>query len=196
MKFLFDFFPILLFFIAFKLYDIYVATAVAIVSSIIQVGFVWYRHRRVEKMHLITLALIVVLGGATLLLHDETFIKWKPTVVNWAFALAFLGSQFSQKNLVQRMMEEHIILTSKTVWKRLNLAWVAFFLLMGVVNLYVAFHFDTDTWVNFKLFGMMGLTFLFVIAQSIYLSQYMATGPDDNPDHPMTKPQLPSDRQL
>ena len=97
MKFFFDLFPILLFFITFKLYDIYVATAVAILASVTQVGFVWQRHHRVENMHLVTLALIIILGGATLLLHDETFIKWKPTVVNWAFAVMFLGSQFIGK---------------------------------------------------------------------------------------------------
>lgn len=174
MKFLFDFFPILLFFIAFKLYDIYVATAVAILASIAQVGWVWKKSHRVETMHLITLGLIVILGGATLLFHDETFIKWKPTLVNWAFAIAFLGSQFiGPKNLLRRLMEEHISVTTEVVWTRLNLAWVLFFITMGLVNLYVAFHFSTDTWVNFKLFGMMGLTFLFVILQSFYLAQYV-----------------------
>lgn len=174
MKFLLDFFPILLFFIAFKLYDIYVATAVAILASFAQVGWVWKKSHRVETMHLITLGLIVILGGATLLFHDETFIKWKPTLVNWAFAIAFLGSQFiGSKNLLRRLMEEHISVTAEIVWTRLNLAWVLFFITMGLVNLYVAFHFSTDTWVNFKLFGMMGLTFLFVILQSFYLAQYV-----------------------
>lgn len=192
MKFLFDFFPILLFFIAYKLYDIYVATATAIIASFLQVGVVWIQHRRVEKMHLITLLLIVVLGGATLLLHDETFIKWKPTVVNWAFAVTFLGSQFvSNKNLVQRMMDEHIKVTSEVVWKYLNLGWVTFFITMGLVNLYVAFHYDTNTWVNFKLFGMMGLTFLFVIIQGIYLSQYVVPDPDDETQ--TTRPLPPPD---
>ncbi len=176
MKFLFDFFPILLFFIAYKLYDIYVATAVIIVASLVQVSWVWVKHHRVENMHLVTLVLVVVLGGATLLLHDETFIKWKPTVVNWAFALAFLGSQFiGQKNFIQRMLEGQITVTVPQVWSYLNLAWVIFFTFMGIVNLYVAFHFDTNTWVNFKLFGMMGLTLLFVIGQSFYLAQYIVT---------------------
>lgn len=184
MKFLFDFFPILLFFIAFKLYDIYVATAVAMLASFLQVGFSWRKHHRLETMHLVTLILIVVLGGATLLLHDETFIKWKPTVVDWAFALAFLASQFiGKKNLIQRMMEEHITLTSEIYWTRLNIAWIIFFVSLGFLNLYVAFNFDTNTWVNFKLFGMMGLTLLFVIAQSFYLAQYMVSSEDDKPQH-------------
>ncbi len=105
MKFLYDFFPILLFFIAYKLYGIYAATVVAIAASLVQVGMFWLKHRRFENMHLITLALILVLGGLTLWLQDETFIKWKPTIVNWAFAAAFLGSRFiGEKTLVERMM--------------------------------------------------------------------------------------------
>jgi len=174
MKFLYDFFPILLFFISYKFYDIYVATAVAIVASFVQVGWFWIRHRRIERMHLITLALITILGGATLLLHDATFIKWKPTVVNWAFGLVLLGSQFiGKKPIVQRMMETNIKLTTDHIWTRLNLSWVIFFIALGFINLYVAFNFDENTWVNFKLFGMFGITFLFVIAQSMYLMRYM-----------------------
>jgi intracellular septation protein len=174
MKFLFDLFPILLFFIAYKLYDIYVATAVIIIASLGQVSWVWLKHHRIENMHLVTLVLVIVLGGATLLLHDETFIKWKPTIVNWAFALAFLGSQVvGKKNLIQRMLESQISVTVPQVWNYLNMAWITFFVVMGLVNWYVAFHFDTNTWVNFKLFGMMGLTLVFVIGQSFYLAQYM-----------------------
>jgi intracellular septation protein len=173
MKMLFDFLPILLFFVAYKLYNIYVATAVIIVATILQVAWTWMRHRRIENMHLITLAFVVVLGGATLLLHDEMFIKWKPTVVNWIFALAFLGSQFIGKPIVQRLMESQVAVTTEKVWGRLNLGWVSFFTLMGFVNLYVAYNFSTDFWVNFKLFGMLGLTVFFVILQSVYLMQYL-----------------------
>jgi intracellular septation protein len=174
MKFLFDLFPIVLFFIAYKVYDIYVATAVIIVASIIQVVWFWFKHHRIEKMHLITLALVVTLGGATLLLHDENFIKWKPTIVNWAFAIAFFGSHFiGQKTLLQRMLDSQIEVTKQYVWKVLNIAWVAFFVIMGIINLYVAFNFDTNTWVNFKLFGLMGLTLIFVIGQGIYLARYI-----------------------
>jgi intracellular septation protein len=176
MKFLFDLLPVLLFFAAYKLYDIWVATVVAIAAAVVQVGLTWVRHRRVEKMHLVTLALIVVLGGATLAFHDETFIKWKPTLVNWLFAVVFLGSQFiGERNLVERMMS-HAVSVPRVIWSRLNLAWVTFFTVLGVVNLYVAFTFDTDTWVDFKLYGLMGLTLGFVVAQSFYLARHMEAG--------------------
>ncbi len=173
MKLLYDFFPILLFFIAYQAYDIYVATAVAIAASAAQVGWSWSRRGRVEPMHLVTLGLVVVLGGATLLLRDEAFIKWKPTVVNWLFAAAFLASQLvGRRPLVQRMMARTLTLPDP-VWARLNLSWVAFFLLLGAANLYVAYAYDTDTWVHFKLFGMLGLTVLFVLGQVLYLGRYL-----------------------
>lgn len=173
MKFLFDFFPILLFFVAFKMWDIFIATGVAIVATFVQVGLFWAKHRRFERMHLITLALIVVFGGLTIALRDETFIKWKPTLLNWLFGAAFLGSQFiGKKPLVQRMLETNFSLPD-AIWGRLNLIWIVFFTVMGAVNLYVAYTFDTETWVNFKLFGMMGLTILFVIAQAFYLARHM-----------------------
>jgi len=173
MKFLTDFFPILLFFVAYKVYDIYVATAVAIAAAFVQVGYQYWRHRKVEKMHLITLGLLVFFGGMTLILRDPTFIKWKPTVVNWLFSAAFIASPlFGGKTLSERMMS-HAIQLPAPVWSRLNLAWALFFLSMGCLNLYVAFSFDENTWVNFKLFGMMGITFLFVIAQGFYLARYM-----------------------
>lgn len=181
MKFLFDFFPILLFFLAYKVYDIYVATAVAIAASFIQVGWFWLQYRRVEKMHVITLLMITVLGGATLIFHDETFIKWKVSVVNWLFGLAFLGSQFiGKKPIVQRMMEASVALPQQ-IWGRLNSAWALFFIATGFLNLYVAYNFDTDTWVNFKMFGMIGLTFLFIIAQAIFIGRYIK-----EPEEPAT----------
>lgn len=173
MKMLFDFFPIILFFVAYKLQGIYIATTVAIAATFLQVGWVWLRHRKVETMHLITLGLIVVFGGATLYLHDEQFIKWKPTVINWLFGVAFLGSQyFGEKPFIQRMMANNIELP-RPVWYRLNMSWALFFLFLGAVNLFVIYTFDTDTWVNFKLFGMLGLTFAFVILQAIFLSRYL-----------------------
>ena len=181
MKFLYDFFPIVLFFIAYKTYDIYIATGVIIVASCLQVGYSWTKNRKVEKMHLVTLALVLVLGGATILLQDENFIKWKPTVVNWLFAAAFLGSHFiGNRTIIQRMLDKNISLPS-LIWPRLNMLWTGFFVLMGIANLYVAFYFApelsaeerTDLWVDFKLFGMMGLTFLFVILQDLYLARYI-----------------------
>ncbi|NOX28062.1 MAG: septation protein A [Gammaproteobacteria bacterium] len=172
MKLLLDFFPIILFFIAAKVYDIYVATAVAIAASVIQVAYLYFRNGRVEKMHLITLAAIVILGGSTLLLQDEQFIKWKPSVVNWLFAVVFIGSQFiGERPVIQRMMGNNFMLPN-TMWTKLNLIWAAFFIFLGVTNLYVAYNFDTDTWVNFKLFGMLGLTLVFIIVQTIYISKH------------------------
>jgi len=176
MKLLFDFFPILLFFIAYKTFDIFVATAVAIVAAIVQVGISRFKNKRYETMHLVTLALIIVFGGATLLLQDEMFIKWKPSIVNWLFGLAFLASQFvGQQPLVKRMMAGAIDMPAP-IWTRLNLAWSLFFLALGLINVYVIYNFDTDTWVNFKLFGMMGLTIGFVIIQGIYIARYIDEG--------------------
>ncbi|HKK14942.1 MAG TPA: septation protein A [Gammaproteobacteria bacterium] len=173
MKFLYDFFPILLFFVAYKVMGIYAATATVIVATVAQVAIFWLRHRRFEKMHLITLAIVVVFGGATLALHDPVFIKWKPTVAYWLFAVAFLGSAFvGERNLVERMLG-HAISVAPPVWMRLNTAWVLFFAAMGVLNLYVAFSFDENTWVNFKLFGLMGITFGFLLAQGFYLARHM-----------------------
>ena len=173
MKFLFDFFPILLFFLAYKVYDIYVATAVAIAASIAQVGMFWFKHRRFENSHLITLVIVVLFGGATIILQNEMFIKWKPSVLNWIFAIIFIGSQFiGNKTVIERMMSKTITLPA-AVWLRLNMSWAIFFITLGIINLYVVYNFDTDTWVNFKLFGMMGLTVLFIIAQAVYMSRYM-----------------------
>jgi intracellular septation protein len=178
MKFLFDLFPILLFFLAYKLYDIYVATAVAIGAAFVQTGAYWLKHRKFEKMHVITLGILILFGGLTLALHDPVFIKWKPTVVNWLFGVAFLGSQFiGKRTLVERMMG-HAISAPPPVWARLNWAWTLFFVFMGLLNLYVAFNFSEDTWVNFKLFGMMGLTLVFVFGQAFYLSRYMVSAED------------------
>lgn len=173
MQLFIDFLPILAFFIAFKLFGIYIATAAAIVISILQVGMHWVKHRNVSILQIISLALIAILGGGTLMLHNELLIKWKPTALYWLLALLFLGSQlFSEKTFIQRLMETNINLP-QAVWNRLNLGWVSFFTLMGCANLYVIYHFNTNTWVNFKLFGLLGLTFIFVIAQAVYLARYL-----------------------
>jgi intracellular septation protein len=173
MKFLFDFFPILLFFAAFKLYGIYMATAVAIAATFVQVGWSWLRHRKVDNMLWASLAIIVVFGGATLLLHDETFIKWKPTVLYWLFSVILIGAQvFFGKNLIRAMMGKQMTLPDP-VWHKLNMSWVLFFAAMGVANLYVAYSFATDTWVNFKLFGGIGLLLAFAFGQALLLSRYL-----------------------
>lgn len=173
MKLLFDFLPIIVFFIVFKFFGIYIATSAAIIVSILQVGTHWLRHRHVPGLQLLSLGLIVIFGGSTLLLHNEMFIKWKPTVLNWALALVFLGSQWlGDKPFIQRMMESNINLPS-AVWRHLSLAWVVFFTLMGIINLYVAYYYSTNTWVNFKLFGMLGLTLIFTILQAVYLARHV-----------------------
>jgi intracellular septation protein len=184
-KFLWDFFPILLFFVVYKQVDIYTATATLMGASAIQVMIGWIRTRRIEKMHLFTLVLVLVLGTATLLLQDVRFIKWKPSIVNWLFAVIFIGSHFiGERPIIQRMMSEHISMPD-SVWLRLSLSWILFFILSGVANLIVVFNFDTDTWVNFKLFGMLGMTLVFVILQSIFLSKYIED--DDSTEQTDTK---------
>ena len=173
MKFLFDIFPVIVFFVVFKLYGIYPATAAAIAATAVQVAWSWWRHRKVDNMLWVTLGIIVVFGGATLLLHDETFIKWKPTVLYWLFGAVLLGSQLLfGRNLMKSMMGKQIVLPD-AVWKRVNASWIAFFAAMGVLNLFVAYRFSTDVWVNFKLFGGMGLLLLFAFAQALLLSRHL-----------------------
>lgn len=175
MKLLTEFLPIFLFFIVYKFAGIYWATGAAIIVSSAQFVTFWLKHKRVDSMQLITLLCIVLLGGATLTLHNELFIKWKPTAINWAFALAFLISHyFGKKPLVQRIMESNLQLP-QAIWQRLNMSWVIFFTLTGAANIYVAYHFSTDIWVNFKLFGLLGLTLVFVLIQSLYLVKHVKT---------------------
>jgi intracellular septation protein len=179
-----DFIPVILFFIAYKFYDIYVATAVVIVASVLQAGYVYLTEKRIPGMLLASTGLIVLLGVATLILQDDNFIKWKPTVVNWLFAAVFIASLYiGAKPLLQRMMEgafEHLPLT---VWQRMSWVWALFFISVGIINLWVAYTFDTDTWVNFKLFGLLAITFVFIIAQSLYLmkihQEYMPETEED-----------------
>lgn len=179
MRLFVDFFPILLFFIAFKWFGLYAATGVAMVAAMMQLAWIYWRTRRVEKMLLLTSLLILILGGATLLFHDEWFIKWKPTLINWVFAGVFLVSQYwGKKSLIKQMLAGQVALPDD-VWSRLNHAWIGFFLLMGTANLYVIYHFNTDVWVNFKLFGMLGLTVCFALGQSIYLAGYMKTAEEE-----------------
>lgn len=180
MKLLFDFFPILIFFIAYKVLGIFYATAAAIAASLLQLFAYWLKHRRFETLHVITFATVALLGGATLLLHNDLFIKWKPTAIYWAFSLVFLASQYiGKRNLMQRMLDSKMNLP-RNVWQRLNLSWVVFFLAMGGINIYVIYHFSTDAWVNFKLFGTLGLTAIFLVVQAIYMSKFMLVPKDDS----------------
>jgi len=176
MKLLTDFFPVIAFFVAYKIYGIYVATGVLIVTFLAQFLLDWRKNGRVSNMHLTSLALVVVFGGITLALRDEKFIQWKPTVVNWLFALAFLYSQLlTKKPIVQRLMEKTVPMPAP-LWRQLSSMWVVFFLISGIANLYVVYNFDEDTWVNFKLFGMLGMTLVFVLLQGIWLHSKGVTG--------------------
>lgn len=208
MKFLLDLLPVILFFAAFKLggqhsealaawmtlhagsitltgsiepaqAPILAATAVTMLASLVQI--IWQRlaGKPVETMQWVTLVLIVTLGSATLLFNDERFIKWKPTAVYWLLGGALLFWQLVlRKNALQALMGSQLKLP-ELIYSRLSYAWAAFFVLMGILNLWVAFSFTTDVWVNFKLFGTLGATIVFVIAQSLYLARYMETGNTD-----------------
>jgi intracellular septation protein len=195
-KFLFDLFPVLLFFIAYKFGSsnpetaqsvlsaiglhavpggkpgIFLATLVAIVATFVQVAWVKLRGHKVEIMLWVSLVIIVFFGGATLYLQDESFIKWKPTVLYWVFAAAILGASFFGKNLIRSLMGGQMELPDQA-WRQMNLSWGGFFAVMGLVNLWVAFNFSTDAWVNFKLYGFTGLMLVFVVAQSLMLTKYM-----------------------
>ncbi|GCL61861.1 septation protein A [Pseudaquabacterium pictum] len=207
MKLLLDFLPILLFFGAFKYAEghkdwaaafatehlgfmvaggvvgpgeapVLLATVVVVVATLAQVLWLKARGKKVDMMLWISLALVTVLGGLTVWLHSETFIKWKPTGLYWAMALSFLISQFLLgRNLLKLMLGEQLQLP-EPVWARLSLAWVAFFAAMGVINLWVAYSFSTDTWVNFKLFGGIGLMLVFTLAQGLYISKHL---PEEEP---------------
>jgi intracellular septation protein len=172
MKFLFDLFPVALFFVAIQIWDIFVATAVAIVGTILQVGYLLVRRKKVQPMLWASLAIIVVFGGLTLYLRDKTFILWKPTVLYWLFGAVLAGAGLFGRNLIRALLSEQMRLP-EPIWARLNWSWVGFFAFMGVANLYVAFNYSEKIWAAFKLFGGMGLMFLFVIAQSFVLAKYM-----------------------
>lgn len=172
MKLLLDFFPIILFFGAFKLFGIYVATGVAMAATVLQIAWLRYSTGKVEPMQWISLGIIAVFGGATIVLQNETFIKWKPTVLYWVLGGALLAGSLFGKNLVKSLMGAQVQLPDH-VWRVLNWSWIVFMAGMGALNLWVAYHFSTDTWVNFKLFGGIGLMFAFVIGQGVYMSRYV-----------------------
>lgn len=208
MKLFFDFLPIILFFGVFKIADmnpesaaryatehlgfvvsggvvgvqeapVLLATVVVMVATLAQIGILLLMRRKVDTMLWVTFGLIVVLGGATVWFHDPTFIKWKPSVLDWAMALALWVSQgLFGKNLLQVLIGQQLELP-KAVWQRLNWAWIAFFLLMGIANLYVAYTFSTSVWATFKVFGLTGLMLLFMVAQGFYISRHLKD--DDAP---------------
>lgn len=198
MKLLFDLFPVILFFIAFKYSEknpelaatwvgsllgsaavdikqapILLATVVVIAATIAQIIWVRLRHGKVDKMLWISLVLVVVFGSMTLIFQDEAFIKWKPTILYWVFAGSMIFSAVVlKKNAIKAMLGEQLILP-EPIWGKVNLSWAVFFAIMGILNLVIAFNFPTDVWVNFKLFGGMGLMLVFVVGQGMVLSKYI-----------------------
>lgn len=219
MKLLFDFLPIVLFFAAFKYAEahkawaatfassnfgflvaggvvgpqeapVLLATVVVIVATLAQVAWLRVRGQRIETMLWVSLVLVVVLGGLTIYFHSETFIKWKPSVLYWVMGLAFwLSPLLLDKNLLKVLMGQQLTLPAQ-VWHRLNFAWITFFSVMGFLNIWVAYNFETGTWVNFKLFGGLGLMLVFTVAQGLYLSRYLQDTADGAPtaDAPKDKP--------
>ena len=190
MKLLFDFFPLVLFFGAYKFFDIYVATLVAMAASLAQVVFIRIRHQRFETTHLVTLFVIFLFGGMTLIFQDDMFIKWKPTIVNWIFAIVVLGSQFiGKRTVLERLLGGQMQMPAR-IWKKVNVSWGLFFFVSGLLNLYVAFYFRThldeaartDFWVNFKVFGLLGLTLAFSIIQMMIVARYISTEPSESSD--------------
>lgn len=178
-KFLFDLFPLLLFFVAYRVADIQVATAVAMVAAVGQILWIRLRGKPIEMMHWITLGVIVIFGGATLMLDDPAFIKWKPTVLYWLFGAALLGARvFRGKNLLRTLLSDKVSMPDHA-WEKMNASWIIFFAAAGAINLYVAFsgHFTEDQWVNFKVFGLMILMLVFVVIQSVWLGRHMQEGP-------------------
>lgn len=173
MKLLFDYFPIICFFIAYKLYGVYVATTVTMGACVLQNLLYWLKHKLFEKLHVITLMSVLILGGFTLFFHNVIFIKWKPTIIYWIFAAILLFSQcVTRRNLLTKMLGDKISLPKK-IWDQLNIAWSFFFIFLGILNIYVIYNYSTNAWVNFKLFGTLGLTLVFTVAQAIYMSRHI-----------------------
>ena len=170
MQILIDFLPIVVFFVAYRMADLYVATAALIIAMALQIGYQWIRDRTVNKLLLTSGILVAVFGGITLSFREPLFIQWKPTVVNWLFAAAFLGSRYiGRKTLIERVMG-HAVELDQPTWRPLNLMWAANFAFLGAANLYVVYNFSEAVWVNFKLFGMLGFTLLMVVIQVIWIA--------------------------
>ncbi|MGD8925774.1 MAG: septation protein A [Thioalkalispiraceae bacterium] len=181
MKLLFDFFPVVFFYISYNFFKtshgeikaMIIATAVLMAATVLQVGINWFKNRKIEKMHIIVLIMALVFGGATIYFQDKTYLIWKVTLVNWLFATVFFGSHFiGHTHIVKRMMQSAVELPDP-IWDRLSYMWIIFFIALGAINLVVANSVDFDTWVDFKLFGLLGLTLVFIVIQTIYLSRHV-----------------------
>lgn len=177
MQFIYEVLPVVLFFLAFKFYGIYVATVVGIIATFAQAVFNRLYFGQWDKKQVITFGVFVLFGGMTLYFHDPIFVKWKPTVIFWIFALIILGSQlFTKKPIMQRLMGSMVEgkgIVPEFVWARLNILWAIFFATLGSVNLYIAYHFDNDVWVNFKFYGITAALIVASFFQAIYLARYL-----------------------
>jgi intracellular septation protein len=178
MKFLFDFFPVLLFFITFKSHSdeiegMVTATGVLIMATLFQVAYNWLKHQKVEKMHVITLVLVVIFGGATMYFREPAYLIWKVTIANWLFAAVFWGSHYIGKMPIIKRMMNHAIQLPDKIWTQLSASWISFFFLLGLLNMYIGHNYDFDTWVDFKFYGLMGLTLAFTVLQALFLSRYI-----------------------
>jgi intracellular septation protein len=173
MEVVFELLPLILFFVAYKVAGIFIATAVLMAASLAQISFIWLRKHRIDKMPLITAVLALVLGGLTLALHDADFIKWKFSIIEWLFGAVFLATNFiGATPLIQRMLGAKLELPAE-VWRRLNLLYAGFFLILGSINVYVIYHFSTNGWMNFKFYGGLAATFIFMIVQGFYVVRHM-----------------------
>lgn len=178
MKQFFEFIPLIIFFIIYKMVDIYAATGSLIVTTGLLLAYNYFKHGKAEKMHVITFLMVLVFGSLTLVLHDDVFIKWKVTAVYTLFAIALLASQFIfKKPIIKQMLGKEISLPDG-VWRNLNLAWAIFFIILGLLNVYVAFYMAQDIWVNFKVFGLLGATIVFTLISGIYIYKYLPKDDD------------------
>ncbi|WED27951.1 septation protein A [Vibrio sp. DW001] len=172
MKQLIDFIPLIIFFALYKMYDIYVATGALIVATAIQIVLTYFLYKKVEKMQLITFAIVAVFGGMTLFFHDDNFIKWKVTIVYSLFSLGLFVTHLMGKPVIKGMLGKEISLPD-AVWAKINWAWMVFFALCALLNIYVAFSLPLDVWVNFKVFGLLAATFGFTLLTGIYIYKHL-----------------------
>jgi len=180
MKLLFEMFPIILFFAVYKFKDIYTATAVAIAASIIQIVYAYIKNKKVEVPMIIGLAVIVIFGGATLIVHEELFIKWKPTVLYWLFSVIMIvGRLIFKKNIIYELLHTQINAPSQ-IWEKMNIMWIIFFAAVGGLNLYIVYNYSTDVWVNFKLFGILGCMILFLVIQAMMMAPYLKNDSEES----------------
>lgn len=181
MRFLIDFFPILLFFAAYKLHDIYMATGVLMAATVVQTAIIYGIDRRLQTLQKITLLLVLVFGTLTLVLQDERFIKWKPTVLYASMGIVLAAALWGwKKNFLQILLGSQLTLPPR-VWTRLTLAWIGYFLFMASINAYVAAFYSTEDWVNFKLWGYV-FPVIFIVAQGLYIARYLKD--DNSPKQP------------